>query len=481
MKKILFAISLAISSMFLFAQSEMDAFRFSNLDWQGSARFMGTGGAFGAVGGDFSAVSTNPASLGVFKKSSISFSPIFLTFNNAVSDYAGSGNYYTTTKYTVSSAGIVLALGNVENTRWEQFQFAFGYNRIADFNNRKFIAEGQSNSSIGMHFADLANGSTPEQMVDEALFAWESYLIDPVDVDNLQYGYLHNDAIMHQRYSTTTNGGIDEMTVSLGSNWNNKLYLGATMGVPFITFSEHSRYFERDENNQIPVFSELTVRDNLKINGVGINLKLGLLYQPADFVRLGFAFHTPTYYGKLKYNLTRDMSSTGDSLAYDASFTNYNYFKLVTPLRAMFNAAFLIQKRAFISAEYEISDYGASRLSPYIYFDDYTYSQENQTIRNSYKVSHMARVGAEINLTQKFQLRAGYRFQTSPYRDKELAAPCHSVSAGIGFRGKSFAFDVAYVYATSREKFWFYNPLYVEGSRLQYLSNRVVASFEFKF
>jgi hypothetical protein len=209
----------------------------------------------------------------------------------------------------VSSAGIVLALGNIDNTRWEQFQFAFGYNRVADFNQRKFIVDGKSNSSVGMHFADLANGYVPEDMIDEALFAWESYLIDPTDISNLQYGYLHNDATMNQRYSVTTNGGIDEMTISVGSNWDNKLYLGATMGVPFISYSEYSRYVEKDEYNQIPIFQELTIKDNLKINGVGINLKLGLLYQPAKFVRFGFAFHTPTYYGKLKYNLTRDMSS----------------------------------------------------------------------------------------------------------------------------------------------------------------------------
>ena len=151
MKKIILIVCLTISSLFIFAQSEMDAFRFSNLDWQGSARFMGAGGAFGAVGGDFSAVSTNPASLGVFKKSSFSVTPIQLSFNNVASRFMDNTNLYTTTKYTISSAGFVWVLGNIDNTRWEQFQFAFGYNRIADFNQRKFIVDGESNSSIGMH------------------------------------------------------------------------------------------------------------------------------------------------------------------------------------------------------------------------------------------------------------------------------------------------------------------------------------------
>lgn len=481
MKKIILIVCLTISSLFIFAQSEMDAFRFSNLDWQGSARFMGAGGAFGAVGGDFSAVSTNPASLGVFKKSSFSVTPIQLSFNNVASRFMDNTNLYTTTKYTMSSAGFVWVLGNIDNTRWEQFQFAFGYNRIADFNQRKFIVDGESNSSIGMHFADLANGYAPKDMIDEALFAWESYLIDPTDVSNLQYGYLHNDAVMNQRYSVTTNGGIDEMTISVGSNWDNKLYLGATMGVPFISYSEYSRYVEKDEYNQIPIFQELTVKDNLKINGIGINLKLGLLYQPAKFVRFGIAFHTPTYYGKLKYNLTRDMSSIGDSASVEKDFTNFNYFKLVTPMRAMFNTAFLIKKRAFISAEYEIANYGAARLSPYIYFDDYTYSAENQQIREALKVSHIARVGAEVNLTEKFLIRAGYKFQSSPYKDKSLRASYQSISAGLGYRGKHFAFDVAYIYATSGEKFWFYNPQYVEESILKYSSHRIALSCEFKF
>ena len=69
------------------AQNDIDAFRFSQLDWSGTARFVGAGGAFGAVGAEFSALATNPASIGVYKKSEFSFTPLVVSIINTSSIY----------------------------------------------------------------------------------------------------------------------------------------------------------------------------------------------------------------------------------------------------------------------------------------------------------------------------------------------------------------------------------------------------------
>ena len=86
MKKIVLSVMLTLAVIAgAFAQNDLDAFRFSQTNWEGTARFMGAGGAFGAIGGDFSSLSTNPAGIGVFKKTEFSLTPLVITAYKNVS------------------------------------------------------------------------------------------------------------------------------------------------------------------------------------------------------------------------------------------------------------------------------------------------------------------------------------------------------------------------------------------------------------
>ena len=59
----------------IYAQKIEDALRNSQVFYYGTARFMGMGGAFTALGGDLSSLSQNPAGLGVFRSSEVSITP----------------------------------------------------------------------------------------------------------------------------------------------------------------------------------------------------------------------------------------------------------------------------------------------------------------------------------------------------------------------------------------------------------------------
>ena len=73
MKKVicLCASALLLGSGSMFAQGEMDAYKFSQYDLNGTARYLSMGGAFGALGGDISAMRTNPAGLAIYRSSEI--------------------------------------------------------------------------------------------------------------------------------------------------------------------------------------------------------------------------------------------------------------------------------------------------------------------------------------------------------------------------------------------------------------------------
>ena len=87
MKKLLSYITLALLTVSVsFAQNETDALRFSQFNYGGTARFMSMGGAFGALGGDFSSLAINPAGIGIYRRSEFSFTPM-VTYNQIGSTY----------------------------------------------------------------------------------------------------------------------------------------------------------------------------------------------------------------------------------------------------------------------------------------------------------------------------------------------------------------------------------------------------------
>ena len=81
MKKALI-ITLIATTFTLSAQNEIDALRYSQQDVFGNARFAGMSGAFGALGGEFSSLSYNPAGIGMYQFNEFTFTPSFSLHNS---------------------------------------------------------------------------------------------------------------------------------------------------------------------------------------------------------------------------------------------------------------------------------------------------------------------------------------------------------------------------------------------------------------
>ena len=486
LKKIVFCIGIvSLMQISINAQNEVDALRFSETDWQGTARFMGAGKAFGAVGAEFSALNTNPASIGLYKKSEITFTPMTISAYKSSSGYNGTVMLEQPVKYNIGNAGIVLAIPGISSTLWKKFQLGFGYNRIKNFNN-KFSIEGRSmGSTIGSAFAQEAHyNETDFWSSDEAWIAYESYFID-FDGFNKFIPALAN-VDMFQSSTVTQTGGNDEMIFSFGTNYDDKLFMGATIGVPFIRFTENRVYREvNDKKADTYKFQNINITDKQSVRSTGINLKLGIIYQPIDFLRVGVAFHTPTYFGNVKeiferqiYTQFYDMvDDVEELLRGNVNYINESIYTLSTPLRAMANVAFFIQQRAFISAEYEFANYGMANM----YSIGYSYSNENRIIQDMYGFCHIARIGAELNLSQVFAIRAGYNYISTPYKDKINDGSKHYVSAGFGFRTKHFYSDFAYAFTTSKEKYWLYDAAFVNAVNNKFVSHRILLTMGVRF
>ncbi|NTW31604.1 MAG: hypothetical protein HGB12_03105 [Bacteroidetes bacterium] len=454
--KIIIALTLATISYTGNAQNDLDALRYSRMYYGGTARSSSMGGAFGAIGADFSTLSINPAGLGIYRKNEFTFSPsIFL--GKTASTYNDNTKNDSRYGFNISNIGLVYAFKTSKNddkNEWKSVNFAFGLNRYNDFNNRITIEGVNHENSMVNLFQDNAQGMESSNLyLFSTQLAFDTYLIDTL---NGRTNYINNfpSGDIIQRKSIETKGAMQEMVFALGANYNNKLFIGGTFGFPTVSFTQQSTY--KEINNADTTLQNFTFNEYLKTTGTGVNFKLGLIYIPVDFeilkVKIGAAIHTPTF-----FTLHDEWSSSMKSNLKNGIFTSqipkgmFDY-QLTTPFRAIGSIAIQIGQIGIISADYEFVDYSEARLRS----KDEMYFDANNTIQDNYTVHNNLRFGAEAALG-RFSLRGGYALYGSPYKSNINDAARTSISGGFGIMDKSYFIDFAYVYSISKENYFLYN------------------------
>jgi len=443
-----------------FSQYADDALRFSQVYNQGTARSMAIGGAFGALGADFSTASTNPAGLGMFRTGEFTITPE-ISSRNASSIYNGSISEGSKTIFDLSNMGYVMVMP-LGSAGWKYFQFSAGMNRLNNFNS-SVIMEGENieNSRLDV-YAELADGKSPEQLDNFELYpAWQCYLINPDD-DNYYYTPVPFGGVL-QKQRVTTRGSINEWLMSVSGNYEDILYIGATVGFPYLRYYRETTYSEFDIADTIPYFDNWSTTENLATTGWGINLKLGAIVKPVEWLRIGAAFHTPTYYWNLydswftntnSYLELYENDSTDDLIwtntSYSSPIGEYNY-RLSTPLRVIGSVSFVIGQHGFISGEYEYANYSMSRFSSR--YD--SFSGVNQDIKASFGSTHNFRAGTEWRFSN-FSFRGGYALYGSPYQNDINDGKRTYYSGGIGYRTRDYSVDFAYVYSVMHEDYYLY-------------------------
>ncbi len=459
MKKLSFLISMLFLSAMLNAQTAADALRYSNLNYSGTARFTSMSGAFTAVGADFSVLSSNPAGMGLFKSSDFTITPS-LYFGKTSSNYFGNVRDDDSYAFNFNNVGMVLTStypNRLDEQGWRNVQFGFGVNRINDFHNRMFMEGFNPDNSMLTGLVEYANdyGVSEGSLEDLAMQA------NLIFEDQGEYFADMQEGQVWQRMTSETSGAMNEMVFSVSGNYSDRLYIGATLGLPIIRYYYDAVYTEEDVDQENPYFQSMTFTESLETRGTGINGKFGLIFRATDFLRLGAAVHTPTYFGNMNDRWRYSFQSTFDTdevegRYVDSPYSEYSY-EMTTPWRAMGGAALIFGSSGMLSADYEYVDYSSARLRPSGVFYD-----ENQAIQNSYTAQHKFRVGTEWRYGP-FSFRGGYAYSTSPYEDQDVNdGSVSSFSLGLGYRYQNFTMDLAYIYASSTEKYY---PYYVANNR----------------
>lgn len=465
------------------AQTAADALRYTQVFTGSTARSTALGGAMGAVGADFSCASINPAGLGLYRKSELVFTPSIQStnneskfFGNSVTDFKSSLN--------LNNWGVTLSSKEGKDDNFEEWKYvnlSVGLNRYSLFSTNTTIAGDNIQSSISRDYIDRANGSTSDNL-DPFIsgLAYQAYFLNPYPQDSTAYYSESYDAYKKRQTKVINrSGSMGETTISLAGNYANRWYLGASLGFARIVYYENSNFSERDAYQQLGNFKEFVCKEKLSTKGSGINLKLGVLYRPADWIRLGTSLHTSTTYGLTDFysvDMTTTFDTTQTKTASADNADGYSY-KLRTPMRVVNSIAFVFGKRGFLSFDHEWLNYRRAMFSP-----SAELGAANTAIGSTYTQAHNIKAGAEVNLNP-IAIRVGYTMLGNAFQKGfNTNTTCRSYTAGFGFRSANFFADVALVITQyGADYYYLYNSNYVPAAKITSQRTSLVTGIGFKW
>lgn len=475
------------------AQNAYDAERVIGSELNGTARFVGMGGAMSALGGDMSVMGTNPAGLGIYRSNDIALS---FGFNNnaAESNFNGTIMKQNQTRASLDQIGFVYTnkIGNTTSLRF--VNFGFNYHKSRNFN-RLFSAggvlDGMSQTNYLADELDAWGMDSPSKF-DEVLNSqnpytnyWNKYpvlgimgittgLVDYPDDTTIGWNGDSNDF-----YSRET-GGINQYDFSVAFNIEDRFYIGATLGVYDLKYNRYTSYMEYLNDDEGYENGGYTLENYYRMEGTGVDFKLGVIVRPFENspFRLGLAVHTPTWYDLSEsYDATINSDITYWNESYSQTLSNelnpdyliYDY-RMVTPWKFNVSMGTTIDNLVAIGAEYEYQDYSSAQLKDIDGFELGGQADVNEFLKGV----HTLRVGMEARLAPQFSVRAGYNYSTAAFQDyayNQLSLygtntdfnntkSKNTCTLGLGYKGSSIYADIAYKYDMYKSDFCAFDSNY---------------------
>ena len=496
------------------AQSVYDGVKIADKDLNGTARFVGMGGAMGALGGDITTMGTNPAGIGIYRSNDVMTSFSYSAYGME-SKYEGQKSTIDKNRWSFDNIGFVFATKIGNQTPLRYVNFGFNYKRSKSFyknmsmSGMMGVVENPSNPGSPYYVSQTI--SMALQATDAERYVWDNSR-QHLDFDNANrifsdpdagwlgaLGYLggltERDRIDNEPdlyvpflpvepssvFNSREKGGIDQYDFNVSFNINDRVYLGLTIGAYDVDYDKYSGYdesYKRGEGYSLESYNN--------ISGSGFDVKMGLILRPFEYspFRIGFAVHTPTFY-KLTYStsaiVTNDYRDAKTDELKRIIVDTYDYvgdmkrdYRLVTPWKYNVSLGYTVGTSLALGAEYEYEDYSTMKFKYSSNDGGGDMEFENAEVKNCLKGEHTFRIGAEYKVIPEFAFRLGYNYSSAVFRDEAVKyIPSNSLitdtdfsnkrsqsnyTLGIGYRGKMFYADLAYQLSTYKENFYpFYN------------------------
>lgn len=504
MKKHIFLLLAGFTFSAVQSQDISDALRYAQDNLNGTARFRAMGGAFGALGGDLSAINVNPAGSAVFSNHQTAITLTnFNTHND--SNYFGTKTTDSDNAFDMNQLGAVFVFKNQNpNAEWKKFSFSINYENTNNFDNSVFSAGVNPTRSIDRYFLSYADG-VPLGLIDDsstfyaeldngaqqAYLGYWGYVINSTDDSDLNNTkYVSNvtqgnpNGNYYQENSIYTNGYNGKLSFNAATSYKDKLYIGINLNSHFTDYYRSTSFYERNNN---PLTGDYTVNrlnfeNDLYTYGTGFSFQLGAIAKLTNEVRVGIAYESPTWYhlsDEFSQRLTTVRANTSDQLTavVDPAVINYySPYDVQTPDKWNFSFAYVFGKNGLISIDYSLKNYQKTKFEP---DNNVYYRGLNSQMDNILTTSNGVRVGGEYKI-KALSLRGGYRFEGSPYKDGKTIGDLNSFSGGLGYNFGIFKMDFAYTHAERNSQQPFFSQGFTDGAKINTKNNNVSMTLAFE-
>lgn len=477
MKKSILFILLTCFAFITHAQVPDDALRNAWFIPGGTARNISIGGAMASLGGDITSNNINPAGIGLYKTRELVLTPGVMLNNNEF-DYRGDKSSNTKTAFAYGATGFILGTPKPEGYNWTSTAFSVSVNQLASFNNHTYYKGLNNVSSFSEQYLEelTRDGADTNAALSNYIFgsslAFRTYLVDALLSNNQLIGYKTlvpiSTGVIQERDENST-GGYHEISIAFAGNLADQLYLGGSFNIPVVTYKRDLWYKETDATSQPDNnFDFFQFNEHFSSSGVGVNIKLGMIYRAQNGARFGLAIHSPSFIG-FKDQVRADMTTNTENYAGLLSENSDNLnsgnpgertYNLLTPWRFIASGSYLFNpventklQKGFITADIEYVGYGGARFYSTDNQDqtgkDY-YNSLNSIVKDYYKAAFNFRVGGEIKF-DPVAVRLGGAYYGSPYSNTALKAHRIMASGGLGYRRHGYFVDLGYAYSFNKD------------------------------
>lgn len=473
-------LSVFISSVFwgkAKAQSIDDAVILSKEENTGSARTKGMGNIQTAIGGDISSIIGNPAGLGFYTRSDVS-GTLNLLGNKYQTNYFGTNSNSGKTRLGIDQAGAVFYFPTNNRSGWYNFNVGISYNKTKNFNSTHAYEGINNTSTIVNTLTDL--------MADNKTFEEDFYVGSGIveKFANAKDGYFPlavEKGDKDQYNEIVTRGSKNKTAISFGSNYNSKLYVGASIGITSFDYEKRTQFIENGwtkspaqikVDNPNSTFADPTNPDyqftsasyelfdnfNQRTTGTGIDLKIGAIFKPTKDWNIGATITSPTWMNVqddtrayTDVDFYDNAASTNTFYYYESKFYNSSEdYNMSTPWKFSLGLTKFFS-RGLISGEVEYVTFNSIRYSTPDGFPNTRLSNINNNIKNNLQGVANVRIGGEYLFTDMISGRAGFNYFGNPY--KNASETNYSGSLGLGFKlTNSLYLDLAVVHQINEYK-----------------------------
>lgn len=473
------------------AQDSYDAQTFANSDLNGTSRFVAMGGALGALGGDVSVMSTNPAGTAMYRKSDAA-----ITLSGLFTNDKAMGHSKSRMSFDQGGALIAFDMDNPTGKGLQFINFGINYQKNRNYlsNLTKDIDNLGGVFSQTYQIADLCNYALENDywgtLADMSASRKDVHggILDETKESGRDYEGVGADRAYYER---ATYGANIQADLNVSFNVSDQFFFGASLGVYDIDYERESFYqeFGNDGNNY-------DFTNWYKTTGDGFDVKLGFICRPIEDspFRFGVNVHTPTW-----YRMTDSNGSTlylNDEYVTSGSNSEYDYH-FRTPWKFGFSLGHTIGTNFAIGAEYEFQDMSTAKYSDVDHRENYYFRNVNQITDQTLRGQHTLKVGVEYKPIDELSLRAGYNFVSSPFKkdafrtigydgpytetDYTNWGAVNRFTIGLGYRYKGGYFDIAWQYQAQKGDFYAFDDIDLKPTKIKNNRSQLMATLGFRF